>query len=65
MTITNIDHHSISVLKKIDSIDYCDFHYHGIAIISIYIAQLYMRLAVNMSCWMQLEPTQVSTRPEA
>jgi len=34
MIVTNIDHHSISVLRKFDGIDYCDFHYHTITIIS-------------------------------
>jgi len=26
MIMTNIDHHGFSVLRKFDSIDYCDFH---------------------------------------
>jgi len=30
--MTNIDHHGFLVLRKFDSIDYCDFHYHGITI---------------------------------
>ena len=33
MIMTNIDHHSTSILRKFDSIDYCDFHYNGIMII--------------------------------
>ena len=27
--MTNIGHHSILVLRKFDSIDYCDFHYYN------------------------------------
>jgi len=46
MIMTNIDHHDISVLRKLDGIDYCEFHYHGIMITSIYvcIAQLSLNL---------------------
>ena len=40
MIITNIDHHSVSVFKKMDNIDYCDFHLHGKAI-SIYCPTLH------------------------
>ena len=36
MTKFNTDHHSISVYRRFDGIDYYDFHYHGIMIISIY-----------------------------
>jgi len=35
MIMTNIDHHGISILRKFDGIDYCN--YHGIMIISIYL----------------------------
>jgi len=37
MIMTNIDHHGILIF---DGIDYCDFHYHGITIISIIIILL-------------------------
>jgi len=30
--MTNINHHGISVLRKFDGIDYCDFQYHSITI---------------------------------
>ena len=36
MIMPNTDHYGISVLRKFDCIDYCDFHYHGYQ----YIAQL-------------------------
>jgi len=42
MIVANIDHHGISVLWKFDSIDYCDFHYHSITIISIYCPTLHV-----------------------
>jgi len=35
--MTNIDNHGISVLRKFDN---CDFHYHGIMVISIYCTTL-------------------------
>jgi len=34
--MTTIDHHGISVLREFYSINYCDFHDHGIMTISIY-----------------------------
>jgi len=39
--MTNIDHHSASVLRKFDGIDYCDFHDHGITIISMFCPTLH------------------------